>query len=238
MYKIIATSYLTKASYVPLKKTIYNNSMKQILIITCCLTLFLSSCNNVTKNQGEREMLPNPEKYVQDGYLELADSLKPKFKPDILIGEISINNSDNVNEYLGKEVMEKLIFQGLPNSSVISADGKQRLTFYHHPGNTVKEFSEFKVNYNETKNRNDKATDDKEFNTESGIKLGMTSGELRSIKGEPKITTENETTVFHYKIDDFQNSEFLKNYNMPIYYADYVFDNGYLIEFRFGFEYP
>ena len=212
--------------------------MKQIIIITFSLTLFLLSCNNSTQNQGQRDIVPNPEKYVHDGYLELPDSLQPKFKPDTLIGEISINNSDNVNKYLGNDVMEKLIFKGLPNSSVTSIDSKQRLTFYFHPGNTFKEFSEFKVNYNENINRKEGVTDDKEFKTESGIKLGMTSGEVRSIKGEPKTITENGTTKFHYKIDDFQNSEFLKNYNMPVYYADYVFNNGYLIEFSFGFEYP
>ncbi|QCE42084.1 hypothetical protein [Psychroserpens sp. NJDZ02] len=212
--------------------------MKQIIIITFSLTLFLVSCNNSATNQGQREIIPNPEKNVRDDYLKLPDSLKPKFKPDTLIGEISINNSDNVNKYLGKDVMEKLIFKGLPNSSVTSIDRKQRLTFYFHPGNTAKEFSEFKVNYNENKNRKEQVTNDKEFKTESGIKLGMTSGEVRSIKGEPKIITENGTTMFHYKIDDFQNSEFLKKYNMPIYYANYVFKNGYLIEFSFGFEYP
>ena len=212
--------------------------MKQIIIITFSLTLLFLSCNNSTQNKGQREIIPNPEKYVHDGYLELPDSLKPKFKPDTSIGEISINNSDNVNKYLGKDVMENLIFKGLPNSSVTSIDRKQRLTFYFHPGNTAKEFSEFKVSYNESKNRKEVVTDDKEFKTESGIKLGMTSGEIRSIKGEPKKITKNETTIFHYKIDDFKNSEFLKNYNMPIYYADYVFNNGYLIEFRFGFEYP
>jgi len=130
--------------------------------------------------------------------------------------------------------MKKLIVNGLQNSSVLSFDGKQRLTFYFYPGNTAKEFSEFKVNYNENKTRENQITSDKEFITESGIKLGMTSGEIRTIKGEPEIIAENQTTVFHYKIDNMKNSEFLKKYNMPIYYADYEFDNGYLIEFRFG----
>ncbi|MGJ8549063.1 hypothetical protein [Winogradskyella wichelsiae] len=83
--------------------------MKQIIVILFSLTLFLLSCNNSTQNQGQREIVPNPEKYVQDGYLELSDSLKPKFKPDSLIGEISINNSNHVNKYFRKDEMEKLI---------------------------------------------------------------------------------------------------------------------------------
>ena len=134
--------------------------------------------------------------------------------------------------------MDSLIDNGLPNSSVVSSDEKQRFTFYLYPGSIAKEFSEFKVNYIDHKNRKEKVAIDKEFKTESGIKLGITSGELRIIKGDPLIISENKTTVFHYKIENYKNAEFLKQYNMPIYYADYEFNKGYLIEFRFGFKYP
>jgi len=69
--------------------------MKQIIILIFGLILLIS-CNNANKNQRPREILPNPEKYVHDGYLEQPDSLKPKFKPDTFIGEISLHNSINV----------------------------------------------------------------------------------------------------------------------------------------------
>jgi len=203
--------------------------------------LFFASCNNRKSERGQtnnRELVPNPEKYVHDGYSELPDPLKPKFVPDTTIGQISLINPKNIDKYLGENVMDRLVDNGLPNSSVISSDSRQRLTFFFHAGSSTKEFSEFQINYVDQNNRNEKVTDDKEFKTENGIKLGMTMGDLRSIKGEPNNITKNGATVFHYKIDDFKNSEFLKKYNMPIYYADYEFENGYLNEFRFGFEYP
>jgi hypothetical protein len=211
--------------------------MKHILTILIGLALLIS-CNNGTGQEGKRELVPNPEKYVHDGYAEQPDSIKPEFKPDTLIGQISLVNFKNVQSFLGENVMDRLVDNGLPNSSVISKDSKQRLTFYFHPGGVKNEFSEFKVNYVDQKGRDEFVTEEGEFITESGIKLGMTMGEFRAIKGEPDSLTNNETSTFHYRIDDFQNSEFLKSYNMPIYYADYKFKNGYLTEFRFGFEYP
>lgn len=212
-------------------------TMKHILKIISGI-LLITSCSNGTGQQSQRELVPNPEKYVHDGYLEQSDSLKLKFEPDTTIGQISLVNSKNVDSYLGKNVMDRLVDEGLPGSSVISSDSKQRLTFYFHPGSVTKEFSEFQVTYVNQKSRNEVVTKDKEFKTESGITLGMTMGDLRSIKSEPDSITNKERTVFHYRIDDFKNSEFLQKYNMLIYYADYEFKNGYLTEFRLGFEYP
>lgn len=211
--------------------------MKYLLIILTGLVLTWS-CINGTGQEGNRELVPNPEKYVHDGYSAQPDSLKPKFKPDTTVGQISLISSVNVDSYLGENVMERLVEEDLPSSSVISTDSKQRLTFYFHPGGLAKEFSEFKVNYVERKTRNEFIATDKAFFTESGIALGMTMGDLRSIKGEPDSVTNEEATTFHYRIEDFKNSDFLKRYNMPIYYGEYQFENGYLIEFRFGFEYP
>ena len=211
--------------------------MNYILTILIGLVL-VTSCTNRTKQGGKRELVPNPEKYVHDGYFEQPDTLKPKFKPDTVIGQISLINSENVDTYLGENVMEKLADEVIPYSNVISRDSKQQLTFYFHPGRVKKEFSEFEVSYLTRKDRNARVIKEKEFITENGIKLGMTMGEFRSIKGEPDTITNGKTTIFHYQIDDFENSEFLKKYNMPIYYADYKFKNGYLNEFRFGFQYP
>jgi hypothetical protein len=207
--------------------------------LTILTGIFIAiSCSNGARQNEKRELVPNPEKYVHDGYSEQPDSIKPQFKPDTSIGQISLISSKNVDSYLGKDVMERLTDKDLPSSSVISTDSKQRLTFYFHPGNEKKEFSEFIVGYVDQNDRNEFVTNNEEFVTESGIKLGMTMGDFRTIKGEPDSIANKETTNFHYRIDDFNNSEFLKRYNMPIYYAVYEFKNGYLCEIKFGFEYP
>lgn len=211
--------------------------MRHILTLILGLVL-ITGCTNGTGQEEKQELVPNSEKYVHDGDSEQPDSLRPEFKPDTTIGQISLINSKKVDSFLGENVMVRLLDKGIPSSSVISSNSKQRLTFYFHPGSVAKEFSEFKISYVDQTGRKEFTTKEKEFKTESGIKLGITMGELRSIKGEPDSLTKNESTVFHYKIDNFENSKFLKRYNMPIYYADYEFKDGYLTEFKFGFEYP
>jgi hypothetical protein len=200
---------------------------------------FLSACFNPADKlrEGQRELLPNPEKYQHDGYSG-KDSLKPKFSPDTTIGIISLVNSKHIDEYLGENVMDRLFDKGHFNSSIISKDKKQRLTFYFHPGGVKKEFSEFQVEYAKQIKRDDCIGTDEEFVSESNIKLGISIGDLRAIKGEPDSITNKGTSTFYYRLDDMKSSKFLQRYNMPVYYANYEFKDGYLIRFRFGFEYP
>ena len=213
--------------------------MKQILTIIIGI-LILTNCSNVTNEvkQGHRELIPNPEKNEHDEYSELQDTLQPNFKPVTTVGEIRLLSSINIDEYLGEDVMDRLVDEPFYNCSVISTDKKQRLTVYFHPGGVRKEFSEFKVDYVDNSSKNAFITKDNAFITESKIKLGITIGDLKAIKGEPDNIVKNGTTKFHYQINNFTNSKFLKKYNYPSYYAVYEFENGYLIEFRFGFEYP
>lgn len=213
--------------------------MMKPTLLMFIVALLLLNCQTNAKNQGQRELVPHPEKYVHDGYLELHDSIKPQFKPDTMIGPISLIDPTHVEDYLGGNVKSRLIEDdGLPNASVISSDSKQRFRFYFHPGNGENDYSEFEVSYVQQITANDIRIKDQEFTTESGIKLGMTMGALRALKGEPHSITEKETTTFHYKIDDYDTSDFLLKYNMPVYYAHYEFSNGYLIAFKFGFDYP
>ena len=190
------------------------------------------------EKQAQRKLVPNPEKYDHDGHPKLTDTLKLKFKPDTTVGAIRLINSMNIDKYLGANIMDGLVDEPFYNCSVYSTDKKQRLTVYFHPGGMEKEFSEFKVDYVKNPSKNNFVTTDKEFITESKVKLGITTGDLKAIKGEPDNISKNETIKFYYRIDDYENSDFLKKYNYPSYYSEYEFENGYLIEFRFGFKYP
>ena len=201
--------------------------------------LFLACFSFGNDLNGKIEFVSKSEKCSHEGGFIPLQSVKNKFEPDTSIGPISLNNSKNVSEYLGRNVMERLNDTAMmPHSSVLSKDSEQRFTFYFHPGGVKNKFSEFQVNFTEKIKRNDKIVADKEFETESGIKLGITKNELKLIKGKPDSITKKKRIVYHYRIDDYEHSEFLQKYNMPIYYADYEFGKGKLIEFRFGFEYP
>lgn len=208
--------------------------LKLTLIIFCISQL---SCKTTSNDNGQREMIPNPEKYEHDGYSQLPDSLKPDFYPDTVIGKISFLNTENVTDYLGEDVMDRLDRNGLLTTEVFSKDKKQLLKIYFHPGSCKNEFSEFEVKYSDKIGRDLWIVDDSEFKTENDIKLGITIGDLKSIKGEPDSLINNSTVTFHYEINLNDTSDFLDRYNMPEYYSDYEFQNGYLIRFKFGFVY-
>jgi len=211
--------------------------MKHIYTIIAGILILISFSNvTVQENQVQLELVENQEIFAQINNQTSLGTVE--FASDTTIGIISLLNTRNIDEYLGENVMDRLTDEPFYNTSVFSSDKKQRLTLYFHPGSIRKEFSEFKVEYANQVEQNAITTNDSIFETESGIKLGMSISDLRLIKGDLHGVTNNEMTVLHYKIDDFENSDFLKKYNMPVYYAEYIFMNGYLIKFSFGFEYP
>ena len=74
----------------------------------------------------------------------------------------------------------------------------------------------------------------KNFFTESGIKLGISKKDLIKIKGNNFVETNH---VLRYEISDYEKSHFLEKYNLPIYFAEYTFDQDKLCKIDFGFEY-
>ncbi len=171
--------------------------------------------------------------------MKIEPTLKDKkFKPDVSINKIKLNSQKNIDDYLGSDVMERLTDAPNYQSYVLSRDGNQKFTFYFHPGGTKKEFAEFKVEYADSTDDNARRVKDKEFKTESGIKLGILIDKLKAIKGKPHKTVDGEIKTLQYIIDDIDNSKFLQKHNSHLYYAKYTFKEGVLIEFIFGFEYP
>ncbi len=203
------------------------------------LSLLLSCCVRPKQTtSGQRELVPNPEKYEQDFY----DPDAIHFVPDTSIGPISLLNQKNVPSFLGGDIMERVegtTTMALPHTAVLSSDKSQQLTVIFHPGSVKNEFSEFIVQYAEEGGRkNYPEVSAPEFITESGVKLGMTQGALKALKGEPDTVIVEELPTLQYVIDDYENSPFLEAFAMPLYYAHYTFKEGYLIKFQFGFEYP
>jgi len=70
---------------------------------------------------------------------------------------------------------------------------------------------------------------------ESGIKLGISKKYLIKIKGNSFVETNH---VLRYEISDYEKSHFLGKYNLPIYFAEYTFDQDKLSKIYFGFKYP
>lgn len=207
--------------------------MKKFVSIVFTI-LILTSCKN--RNQKDKHS-PTATKAIHQVEKDTSSIAKMQFKPDTTIGKISLLSTIDANHYLGKSTEDRLKNNLRPHISVVSNDASQRLVVYFNNDNTNQEFSEFSIQYNTQENQHDKTVTDSIFQTESGIRLGMTMHQVKSIKGKPVSQRNGKTTLLYYEISDFDNSEFLKKHDLPIYYTNYKFKDNHLISFSFGFEY-
>ena len=78
----------------------------------------------------------------------------------------------------------------------------------------------------------------KEFTTNSGIKLGDKQEQILKKLGKPNdLEEQNGITTANY-ITEQNESKFLQEFDMPLYYEKFIFFDGVLKEYEFGFEYP
>ena len=214
--------------------------MKNLLIVLITILITSVGCDEdeYSENKSKkRELVPNPEKYEHDN----CSFENISFVPDTSVNGLVIINSESTIEYLGISISDKLKREKgyLPNIKIETNNSKQILRVICHPGGGINEIVEFEIEFSESFDRTiELKVEQNQFITESGIRLNITVGDLKVIKGKPDSISKGETTIFHYEINDYEKSEFLKKYNYPVYYSDYEFQNGYLTRFKFGFEYP
>ena len=78
----------------------------------------------------------------------------------------------------------------------------------------------------------------KKFTTNLGIKLGDKQEQILKKLGKPNdLEKQNGTTTANY-ITEQNESKLLQEFDMPLYYEKFIFSDGALIEYEFGFEYP
>ena len=78
----------------------------------------------------------------------------------------------------------------------------------------------------------------KEFTTNSGINLGDKQEQILKKLGKPNdLEKQNGTTTANY-ITEQNESKLLQEFDMQLYYEKFMFFDGVLKEYEFGFEYP
>ncbi len=190
--------------------------MKRIIVIViACTTFFLISSGS---------------KHQSFNVCQLGN-------PDSSLCGVILDDQHSANKILGLkwQTVENGEF---PHQSYYSSNHLEVFTVYFHYGDGKYQWSEMEVSRDSTKNiigTLDSAT----FVSGNGIHLGMTSREIISILGNcnPAVI-HPPNTILKYRLDDFNNSEFLKRFKMPVYCSEYEFENDRLVRFRFGFEYP
>ena len=159
---------------------------------------------------------------------------------DNIVPDISVNNiklSDTTAVVLGYSDLKYNVIEGkeeLPYVIFTNENKTEVLKLYLFYGTKRNEFYQAEISPYDKKTISN-PTKYKNFSTESGIKLGISKKNLIKIKGNNFTETNH---VLRYEISDYEKSHFLEKYNMPIYFAEYTFDQDKLCKIHFGFEYP
>lgn len=167
---------------------------------------------------------------------------KNHLSPDISINKkVFLHNPISVENVFGNIYLSMNQDNDFPYVYMINSTKEQYLKMVFFPGDVKNSISQFEVGYvSNIKNDilNHIALMDTFF-TESGIFLGLSEEDVLRIKGVryEKIQS-NDTLVMKYIIDNYDTSDFLKKYNMPVYFAEYWIVKDKVIRFKFGFEYP
>jgi hypothetical protein len=218
--------------------------MRNILTLLL-LALLLTNCNNpqtkaVAKND-RIELVPEPDKH--DRLLgEAIEKLKKNncnlFEPDTSLNGIALRNSKSTDIAIGTDnkIDEKEQYHFYSLMDV------ETLTLTQHPGDGKNQISIFSVSYSDKADYGYKQLKVETFQTEKGIKLGLTKQQLVDKLGNcyAVVDSTENCIELYYRIENPKDSKtkILECNNMPVYYATYTFCKDKLSYYEFGFEYP
>ena len=163
------------------------------------------------------------------------ETYKDNIVPDISVNDIKL--SDTTTVVLGYSDLKYNVIEDkeeLPYVIFTNENKTEILKLYLFYGTKKNEFYQAEISPYDKKIVPN-PTKYKNFSTESGIKLGISKKDLIKIKGNNFVETNH---VLRYEISEYEKSHFLEKYNLPIYFAEYTFDQDKLSKIYFGFEYP
>lgn len=218
--------------------------MKHIILLLLTIS-FLTSCKNSDDKKidnGDRsELLPEPDKDLSEEYekqKELSQLNCNFLDPDTSVAGIKLGNVESTLKILGK----KTKLEGDSTHVFYSNDKMQKLGLTVHAGSYHSEVSIFTISPTDNSKLNLRQVNTKEFETEKGIKLGMNKKEIIDKLGTcyyvKDSTSVNIELKYRLELPQDSKTNLLRSNNMPIYYANYRFNNDKLNYIEFGFEYP
>ena len=163
------------------------------------------------------------------------ETYRDNIVPDISVNDIKL--SDTTAVVLGYSDLKYNVIEGkeeLPYVIFTNENKTEVLKLYLFYGTKRNELYQAEISPYDKKTISNPIKY-KNFFTESGIKLGISKKDLIKIKGNNFVETNH---VLRYEISDYEKSHFLGKYNLPIYFAEYTFDQDKLSKIYFGFEYP
>ena len=160
--------------------------------------------------------------------------------PDLSVYGVKLVDAESAAQKVGPGAKLEDDSDDLPHARFVSSNGVEELILFSHYGADPDEYAEVEVRLAGEEALALPALPTDSFVSEHGIALGMTPAEVEKRFG-PCIKSRDDSgasEVIQYEIADADRDEELKAYGYPSYYAEYEFERGKLIRYRFGFEYP
>ena len=218
--------------------------MRNILTLLL-LTILLTNCNNSqtkTVDKNDRfELIPEPDRHdrlLGEAIQKLKTINCDFLLPDTSLGGIDLRNSKSADKVIGTDnkidEREQYHFYSLMDT--------ETLTLTQHPGDGKNQISVFNVSYSDKADHGYKKLNIETFQTEKGIKLGLTKEQVIKKLGNcyAVVDSTKDCVEIYYRIENPKDSKtkILERNNMPVYYATYTFCKNKLRYYEFGFEYP
>lgn len=214
------------------------------IILAITTVLLLMSCDSMedkTVDQTDRmELVPEPDKASREEF-EKWQKLRTScvfLNPDTSVFGINLRDAKSVLHVLGSQTK----LNGDSIYRFCSSDKKQELQLTVQAGDFPNQVSMFTIFYSDDGQQNIRKLDSKVFETEKGIKLGISRKELIQKLGTCFITkdsTKNSVAIcYRISLPDDSKTKLLTNHNMPVYFATYRLINNRVKSIHFGFEYP
>ncbi len=209
------------------------------------VALLLTNCNNSqTKTVDNNDQLEpvhepdKPERLLGDAIQKLKKNNCDFSNPDTSLCGISLRNSKSADKIIGTDnetdEREQYHFYSLMDA--------ETLTLTQHPGDVKNQISVFSVAYSDKAYYGYKQLHVDAFQTEKGIKLGLTKEQVIEKLGNCNAVVDStkDCIELYYRIENPNDSKtkLLESNNMPVYYATYTFCKDKLRYYEFGFEYP
>lgn len=221
----------------------YLESMNKVFILSGLIILgtLFGSCKNALKNKSNKQI----EVLVRQDSSSVPKDNESRVNPDTTINKRLILDDANSTEDFYPDYKNLFWIEGIREQlvSIFSNKSKsQYLLAYFYEGSSKNAFDCFEIGYWTEEKKLDKQkyfkTKEAGFETESGIKLGMSLADLIQKKGSDyKIETQKDT-IITYRIDNQKESDFLQRYRMPGYFMSFTVKDSKICHIMFGFDYP
>jgi hypothetical protein len=174
------------------------------------------------------------------GELRNAPQRCEMLSPDTMLANVSLEDPSSASAALGKISSNDLIEnEEFPHVNFVNEEGTQALSFIFYPGDVLNNYAALCLSRTMPSTVRD-TLPDIEFRSGKGITLGMSKVEVIVKLGDCYSSYRNDHghDLLSYSIKNFAQSDFLRRYDMPSYFACLEFDQDKLIDYRFGFDYP